>query len=211
MASLKHLLCGLICLIPIIAIGQIYEYTDSHGNTVFTDKPVEGAKPVKVKDPQRFPTQAVEEPSQTPMTVKPEITINNSQYYKVLRIVTPVPDDTIRNNIGLIDVVIEVEPELRGGDRVVLYLDGQNAGESKSAREFTLQNIDRGTHVIQFKVIDSKGKEVGASSRLTIHVHRQHLGELNMFNKNKPVIVIQEPQEGTLVALLDSLAAIVPD
>lgn len=191
-----------------MASGQIYQYRDSQGNLYFTDKPTQGAQKIEVKEPEVIPVPvpAIPDPSETPMTVKPEVMINQANYYKNLAITSPIPDETIRNNIGLIDVNIEIQPELRGGDRVVLFLDGQNAGESLSARSFTLQNIDRGTHVIQFKILDAGGKQIGASEPVNVHVHRAHIGSENKFLK-KPGVVMPtvKSSEGTVEALLKAM------
>ena len=183
MRRVTGIVASLICLLPFMASGQIYQYHDSQGNLYFTDKPTEGATKVEIKEPKISPVDPnLDAPPKVPtmplMTVNPEEIIKKEQqYYTVLNIVTPVPDETVRNNVGLVDVTIDFQPELRGGDRVVLTMDGRSVGESTGARQFTLQNVDRGAHVLQFKIVDSTGKQLGASSPVTVFVHRARLGK----------------------------------
>lgn len=164
----------IISLLPALCYGQIYQYRDKDGNLSFTDTPVPGAKEVQVQDigsVQLAPSTVAPD-----MTVKPTVTKTKAPEYSRVEITSPLPDETITNGIGLLDVTVLVEPPLQKGDTIVMYVDGLRAGDSANANHFTLHNLDRGMHILQVKVENKDGGVVGSSARTTVHVHRPHLG-----------------------------------
>lgn len=166
----------LLCLMPLVGVGQIYQWRDSAGNLHFSDKPTRGAKKIQLNDVKTVPSTA---PKEVPrMTLKPNVPEPKKNYtYQRVAITLPKPHETIRNNIGLIDVSVDVQPALANGDKLVLFIDGQRAGESTSSSQFTLHDVYRGTHYLQAKVISKEGKVVGSSERVPVHVHRARVSQ----------------------------------
>ena len=68
---------------------------------------------------------------------------------------TPIHDQTIRNNRGLIPIQIELNRKLGIGEQLQLMLDGRRYGAPQTQPTWELKGIDRGTHTLQFKHIEA--------------------------------------------------------
>ena len=87
-------------------------------------------------------------------------------------IVSPANDTAVRNNAGNLTVRGQVSPSLESGHRVQLLLDGVPQGAPRRTLEFSLENIDRGTHHLQVRIVDSGGKVLFAGAPSTVHLLR---------------------------------------
>ena len=92
--------------------------------------------------------------------------------YTRAAIVFPANDSALRSNAGNLTVRGQIHPGLQGGHRVELLLDGVAWGEPRRTPEFALQNIDRGTHRLQIRIVDGEGKAVFAGAVSTVHLLR---------------------------------------
>jgi hypothetical protein len=124
---MRLLIACLLCTLALPAAAQIYKYTDSNGNTVFTNQPPEGQT-----------TETVELPPTN--TVMPQIPTPNSQAstpeqsqqpYKRLNLADLPSDEALRANNGTFSVGVDIEPSLRAGHSLRLILDGQPYGQWK--------------------------------------------------------------------------------
>ncbi len=91
--------------------------------------------------------------------------------YDSIAIVKPKNEETIFSNLGDLQVVVSLSPPLRSGEgnRIVLLVDGQAAGEAAGSR-FQLTGIARGTHVLEARVIDRDGTTLVSSAPITIYM-----------------------------------------
>ncbi|MFP5507420.1 MAG: hypothetical protein ACLGH6_14580, partial [Gammaproteobacteria bacterium] len=87
---------------------------------------------------------------------------------------SPADDGTIRDNTGAITVSFAIEPELKTelGHRLVVLLDGQPQAPVQAA-SVTLDNVDRGAHSLQGRIVDANGKVVISTPSIQVHLHRQ--------------------------------------
>jgi hypothetical protein len=58
-----------------------------------------------------------------------------------------------------VNVRIRTEPAVAEGDSLRLFLDGIRLEGANNALEYTLENLDRGTHSITATIRDAKGVE----------------------------------------------------
>lgn len=94
--------------------------------------------------------------------------------YVVLSIVAPTNEETVHDNLGSVQIQIAIEPPLHAdaGHRLRIALDGQPIAELTSDQPYTLQDVERGTHVLSATVIDRTGAELIASASVTFHMWR---------------------------------------
>jgi hypothetical protein len=79
-----------------------------------------------------------------------------------IQITDPMANQTLQNTTPDLPVTVSVTPVLVEGDMVQIYLDGQPVGNPSSSTTITIPKVLRGSHTIQAKVIQPKGK--GAAS-----------------------------------------------
>ncbi|WP_163835981.1 DUF4124 domain-containing protein [Spartinivicinus ruber] len=159
--------------------AEIYKTTDKDGKVVFTDKP-EG-KPAESVELKKGNTISL--PSAKPSTShRSGDSEQGGANYREFTIKQPDQDATIRGS-GNFSVLASISPNLRPGDSVQLYLDGKPYGNKQRGLLFNLNNIDRGTHSIVVKVLNSDGRVLKSAS-VTVHIHRPNA--LLDKNRNKP-------------------------
>jgi hypothetical protein len=150
-------------------MAEVYKRTNPDGSVEFTDVPDSSKeKPVEMEPlptftpPPMRPTRPTRSPSRA------------STRYDSIAITSPANDGTIRDNAGNVSVTVTISPALRANHSLILLLDGKQQDESGSG-SFRLTNIDRGTHQLQAKVVDAKGKTLLSSDTVEFHLHRTSL------------------------------------
>lgn len=148
--------------------AAVYKQVNENGEVVYSDKPAAGAE--KMDLPQ-LPTYT---PPPVPL-VRPADAPVESEVYKGLEIVKPADNSTIRNNLGIIEVQLRIEPALkvREKHRLQFYLDNQRYGPLVDKTAIMMSNIERGEHTLSASVFDADGNAVIASTPVTIHVKRE--------------------------------------
>jgi hypothetical protein len=158
----------LLCCVSMIAQADVYRWVDTNGNVIFSDQPHPDAEKIEIETlpsytPVAIPESATEEHGETEAVPKYKVTI-----------LTPENDETIRNNAGLVNINAKVTPPLAQdrNDQLVIKLDGQILGEPSSSPNFTLSEVERGTHTTQVVVVDKDKKEIKSSKTITFHLQR---------------------------------------
>ena len=160
---------------PLLLIGvalpasatKIYQYTNSAGETVFTDEPVPGAKVHEVESPPVIPmtpvevpepvTDGVAEPGDSGDTGHPATSGEPSSttasapaaepaYYDQLAIVEPVDGEVASRPHGSITIELAIEPGLRAGDHVFVLVDGEPRVRDSTGRRHLINGLAAGSH-----------------------------------------------------------------
>lgn len=157
-----------LALLALPATAEIYSYMDEQGNRVFTDQPQGGAPAIRLSPTNSMPTlpatqSILEKP---PRAKKPG--------YRWLRILDPEPDATVRDT-GALTVTAASEPDLHPGHRYRLRLDGMPTGPEGPEPVFSLDNLERGTHVLVVEILDAEGRPLETSSEQAVHIKRPSL------------------------------------
>jgi hypothetical protein len=114
------------------------------------------------------------------------VTIDNNEDKEIetaidykIRIISPNEDESLRSNEGIVNVNVSILPELdlARGDQVTVSIDGEVIGEPSTNTNFTLTNIDRGTHTLQLSVIDVKNRTLSSSDTISFHLLRHSVGQ----------------------------------
>lgn len=165
--KIARLACGLLLALPVlVAEAEVYRYIDKNGNQVFTDSPPQGAEKVRQGPVMTmpFPKTTVTRPLEVEAVRKPLVA--GSSYTVTLS--APAPDSVYRRGEGEVPVAVSVSPALAEGHQLHVLLDGKRwDGGGIPLNE----SLDRGTHVIEARVVNGSG-DVVASSSVSFHVQQ---------------------------------------
>lgn len=149
---MRLLTACLLCTLALPAAAQIYKYTDSNGNTVFTNQPPEGQATESV---ELQPTNTV--PPQQPVVVEqPKQAEQDQQSYSQLALTDIPSEEALRANSGTFTVGVDIEPRLQPGHSLRLLLDGQPHGQASNVPRLQVTNVDRGEHSLAVEVLSGE-------------------------------------------------------
>jgi len=159
------------------AQSKIYKTVDEHGNVVFTDIPPrdnETGEQIIVENPNSFATDEALGPREQWIVDEEDGTsaLEDAPFsYQSLEIKFPQPDEPVRENAGNITIVAVANPRLQLDHRMRLLMDGQPVQEGRQS-QFSLENVDRGTHTIATEILDGRGNILIRSPASTFHMLR---------------------------------------
>ena len=92
--------------------------------------------------------------------------------YKRLAITSPAPEETIRDNRGIVKVSVQVSPSLvtDKGHQVQLLLDGQARGEPSPDLRQTFKGVERGEHTVAAQVLDRNDQVLMTSEPVVFYL-----------------------------------------
>jgi len=172
----KIILILLLCL-PVCVYADIYEQQDQ-GTTTYTDQPTsKNATPVTKLNDNVVQTLIPPEPQAVaPATQEVVLTtapVNNS--YTNFSMITPANEESIQNQPSL-NITFAVDPALREGDVIQVYLDGNPLGNATHTTQLSFTIPDRGTHSVSAKLLNHQGIVLMSTPAHVIYVHKAHLG-----------------------------------
>ena len=154
--------------------AKVYQYTNSAGETVFTDEPVAGAKVHEIESAPVIPMEPVELPEAsspqaparpssgrtpaTPASPSPDATSQAQSAdaadqapaepatYQRLAIVEPVDGEVASRPHNSITIELAIEPGLQRDDRVFIMVDGQPRVKDSTGRRHLLNGLASGQH-----------------------------------------------------------------
>ncbi len=152
------------------ASAAVYRTVDEQGNVVFSDQPAKGAEKVDLPPVPTYQAPRYKLPAAVPDSGGAA----EPAYYTHFALLSPTPDETLRDNTGKVQVTLGLEPALNGaaGHRIQFYLDGRPVGGPGSSLQTVLTNIDRGEHEVSAAVIDRTGKEIVRTGPVRFFLHR---------------------------------------
>ncbi|UPR52269.1 DUF4124 domain-containing protein [Vibrio cyclitrophicus] len=165
----------------------VYTWVDEDGVLHFSDNPSDqDAEALRLPDVQasapapkfEASTPVDAAASSTTKTAAPdknqagtETTEREVPTQLALTMLTPIHDQTIRSNRGLIPIQIDLNRKLGIGEQFQLILDGRRYGAPQTQPIWELKDIDRGTHTIAIQAHRS-GKLIASTSPVTVYLHR---------------------------------------
>jgi hypothetical protein len=151
---------------PPVTTKKIYRSIGPDGSIVFSDVPTDGAEEVDLSQPT-----VVDAPPPPEFVYTREKEAAPVDRYDMLAITSPGHDEAVRENAGNVSVNVSMNPNLSGGDQVVLLLDGREVAAGTQTT-FRLQNVDRGTHQLRALVRGPDGSILKNSEAITFHLLR---------------------------------------
>ena len=88
-----------------------------------------------------------------------------------IKIISPKPDETFQNSAQSITITVTVTPELEPEDKIIAFVDGNAVGEPIHSTSIALPWLERGSHTLQAKIIQPKGRGA-ATDVITIFQQR---------------------------------------
>ncbi len=180
----------LLVLVCGLADAAVYKTVTESGEVVYSDTPTPGSERLQL------PELPVYTPPPLPRVVPIQARKPAGSPYQHMAITAPENDATIRDNLGAMQVNIELDPPLmtRLGHKIQFYLDDQPYGIPVEMTGIGFSNIDRGTHRIAARVIDKDGHSLMEAGAVTVHVHRESI--FNPNNPNNPNNPKNQPKAG---------------
>lgn len=141
----------LLAAAPAVA-QDVYRWVDENGTVHYSDKPREGAERVRIQSVQGYESGT----TATPTASDPGAAIDEPEgpYYTAIRIVAPENDGAVWATGGGMTVLVEVQPALRPGDKILLTLNGDTVpGTPVANTAITVSGLIRGAYTVQAAVV----------------------------------------------------------
>jgi hypothetical protein len=116
----------LASLFSVAALGQqAYTWTDENGTVHYSDRPFPGAATIDLRAAQGFtapqPTQPVPAITDAAPAEEEELV----RAYTAFEVIQPVQQETLWNIGTVLNVTVDLQPDLQPGHHLGAYLDGQ--------------------------------------------------------------------------------------
>jgi hypothetical protein len=154
-------LLGLLLVAPAMAEG-VYKWVDDNGQVHYSDMPQEGATEIELRPPQTFRSSSAARKSAAATDSEADADGDGDeqdQGYESLAITSPNVEETIWNTGGEVNVSLSLQPGLKAGHRIRLFMDGQLLADlPPRASSMKLSEVYRGEHILEAEVRDEKGE-----------------------------------------------------
>jgi hypothetical protein len=172
----------LASLFSVAALGQqAYTWTDENGTVHYSDRPFPGAATIDLRAAQGFtapqPTQPVPAITDAAPAEEEELV----RAYTAFEVIQPVQQETLWNIGTVLNVTVDLQPDLQPGHHLGAYLDGQLIDVGAMTTQFQLPDVFRGMHTLQAVVLDEDGEEVLRSLATSFMVQ-----QTSILNPNNP-------------------------
>ncbi len=169
--------CGVILFAAALGlsfstVAAVYKWVDENGKTHYSDTPRDGARVItprpNTENAVRFsapPAAEADRQEQTADKIR-------------VRILSPLDQQTLRDNSGNFKVTASVTPG-KANIKYVLLIDGRAYGQPQKNGVFNPQGVDRGAHRLQVRAVDGQNTVLASSREITVYLHRFS----NRFNK----------------------------
>ena len=145
---------------PALAGQTVWKWVDANGVTHYSDRPVPGATKMELNAGSRADPYSPANPrssaAQAPADTGPP--------YRNFEIWKPGDQETIVNTGGEVTVNVRVDPPLRTGHSLRLYLDGRLVEGPANAAEYTLKDVPRGQHTLVAVISNRGGQRIQETS-----------------------------------------------
>jgi hypothetical protein len=178
----RSLVFFLLCLIPPAAgAAVVYKWVDKDGVTHFSDQPYPGAQQLTVGAAQTYAAPPPSAVAPTPPAAAPA-----AKPYDLCEIAIPTSDQVFFS-VQSVAARLRVQPDLRPGDRVVVFYDGKRMPQiNAAAGQFTLSPTYRGTHSVAAIVEDARGVQQCEAAPVTFHVRQPSILAPNRVRPPRP-------------------------
>ena len=144
--------------------AQVYRWVDAEGQTHFSDRPLAGADRVSV-DREVAPGETESSPAD-------RIGAPLLGPYNSFEIVSPEPNQTLRQESATLPMSLLLDPPLMVGHRLEILMDGVPiAVEEPIGTQLSLSGLSFGTHVSEARIMDASGV-VARSASVSFHLRK---------------------------------------
>ncbi len=151
-----------------------YRWVDENGVVQYSDRPQEGASEITIEVLRPSGSQEPTYKRRQAPEATPKEQLDAAAFtYTKIEFASPAAEETVWNIEGNLTVSLVLEPALRREDQLRVYLDGTPT--VVSGTQFQIQNVYRGSHVLQAEVLDAQGKLKIRSKTSTFYVQQTHI------------------------------------
>lgn len=167
---MKNILLLLSLFISSTSLAAIYQWQDKNGVTHYSDDSQQSPK-AKEKVLKTLPPLANKLSISTTPTVNETSEATTAINTTKIKLVSPADQQTIRNNIGELNVLASLSQPLQAQEQIRLLIDGE-IKQQQSNLVFNLLSVSLGEHQLQLQLISQSGKILASSQITTIYMHR---------------------------------------
>lgn len=140
--------------------AELYKWIDQNGVVHYTDKrPDETAQQQELSGYlARIGNKRVSRTSES------------ENLYPAFSITSPGQGETVRNAEAKMDIAVQIDPPLTENHFLQIYLDGLEVGEQTKSTELTLQQVTKGTHRLQARILDESGQTISKTQEVTFQL-----------------------------------------
>jgi len=167
----------LLSALPLIATADIYRTIDSNGITTFSDQPNAAAEAVKLPS-ANIVTSPVSAEKKTG-NGHDKNALSKKSDYTGFSLLKPKDQETLPNPTDM-TMSVAVSPELREGDTVQFFLDGQSVAPAAANTIVVIPKtrgdnviLDRGTHTAYAELLNAAGNSLEKTDSVTFYIHYQ--------------------------------------
>ena len=148
--------------------ATVYKWVDEQGVIHFSDQPHPQAQEVEVKESQSYKGST----SSVASSTSNGETKAAPRLYSLCELYRPENDEVFLNTTTL-TAKLRLQPQLSGGDRIFLALDGRRITDlPTNSAEFILNDMERGTHSLFAVVLDNSGNTLCTTPSVTFYVRQ---------------------------------------
>lgn len=163
------ILVASLAWLPDLHASKVYKIVNPDGSITYTDNPPADHQQTA---PLNLPPINTQSSPEVPANLRTSNEDDTPEVYQALEITSPADDATIPPGQQTVTVSASVTPALRPGHQLQLYYDGEPHSVSSSLSVTLNPPLYRGSHSIQFAVVDKNGKILIKSAPHTIHIKR---------------------------------------
>ena len=158
--------------------GQtVWKWVDENGVTHYADRPVPGATRVEISTGQSVGSSPAS-PGPTVSSGATPQPAASAPAYQTFEIWKPGNDETVPNTGGEVTVNIRLEPALRPGHFLRLYLDGRLVeGFPDDTVSFDLKDVPRGQHSLRAVIDTVGGMRLQETASVTFMVRQESIAQ----------------------------------
>jgi hypothetical protein len=162
----------LLALFACQANAEIYKSINADGEVVYSDTATKGAEKLKMPALPTYTAPAIPPPSSTPGRSAEE-----ANFYSTFVIKSPADEETIRNNLGILNIEAKLDPPLqtRLRHQVQFFLNGAPYGAPVGRTNLTINNLDRGEYTLSASVVDADGKTLISTGDIVLFMKRHSI------------------------------------
>jgi hypothetical protein len=159
------LLMGLLLTMTASA-AVVYRWVDDTGQVHFSDVPRDGATEITIAPVQTFNLSSAPPAAATVDAEGADELVN----YDYVEIASPAMEETIWNTGGIVTVAVNLQPGLRMGHQIRLFMDDQQVAVlPPMSSSVQLTDVVRGAHRLHLEVVDENGKSLIMSPPRTFY------------------------------------------
>lgn len=186
-AMKRVLVLVLLAVCSVAAASEVYRWVDANGQIHYSDRPHEGAETIVLPSAQTYST-----PARQPVrrladngTQASQGEEQETEVYKTVEIISPAQDQVLFNTGGIVNVSVRLQPSLRPGHILALFLDDRMVdGLTGEKRDAQLTEVFRGEHRLRAEVRNARGGMIAKGDSVTFTVKQTSTQNPN--NPNAP-------------------------